>query len=294
MDGQNPSPPVPWKPSAPLPVDAVTSLYAHQGPPENTAEHAALVTKCGFAYRTLLGKLLYAYVTCRPDIGYTTITLSKFSTCPHDHHFAMLKKVANYLRATKDWGIIYRRSQTETSLPPSNFIRSTMDAELPDFPTVNTQEPVAFLDAVHDNDLRNRRSTTGYAFLLCGGAISYRCKTQSITATSSTEAEFLAAVATAKHARYMRSIMTDLGFPPKGPTVMCRDNQSAINMINAQVPTERSRHIDIQHFAIQDWKESGAIVMEFISGVINPSDDLTTPLGWVMHDRHARCVMGHY
>jgi len=89
-----------------------------------------------------------------------------------------------------------------------------MDAELPSFPTVDTQEPVAFLDAAHANDLRNRQSTTGYAFLLCGGAISYQCKTQSITATSSTEAEFLAAVATAKHARYMRAIMTDLGFPP--------------------------------------------------------------------------------
>jgi len=48
-----------------------------------------------------------------------------------------------------------------------------MDAELPDFPTVNTQEPVAFFDAAHANDLRNRRFTTGYAFLLCGGAISY-------------------------------------------------------------------------------------------------------------------------
>jgi len=115
-----------------------------------------------------------------------------------------------------------------------------------------------------------------------------------VTPSCSTEAEFLAAVATAKHARHMRAIMTDLGFPPKGPTVMCCDNQSAINMINARVPTERSRHIDIQHFAIQDWKESGAIVMEFISGVINPSDDLTKPLGWVLHDRHARRIMGHH
>jgi len=272
----------------------ITSLYAHQGPPENTAEHAALVAKHGFACRTLLGELLCAYVTCRPDIGYATITLSKFSTCPHDHHFAMLKKVAKCLRATKDWGIIYRLSQPDASLPPSNFLRSTMDAELPDFPIIDTQEPVAFLHAAHANDLRNRRSTAGYAFLLCGGTISYRCKTQSITATSSTEAEFLADVATAKHARCMRAIMTDLGFPPKGPTVMYCDNQSAINVINARVPTERSRHIDIQHFAIQDWKESGAIVMEFISGVINPFDDLTKPLGWVLHDRHARRVMGHY
>jgi len=168
-----------------------------------------------------------------------------------------------------------------------------MDPQLPDFPAVDTQEPVAFLDAAHANDLRDRQSTAGYAFLLCGGAISYRCKTQSVTTASSTEAEFLTAVATAKHARHMHAIMTDLGFPPKGPTVMCCDNQSTINVINARVPTERSRHIDVQHFAMQDWKESGAIVMEFISGVINPSDDLTKPLGLVLHDRHARRIMGH-
>jgi len=228
------------------------------------------------------------------NIGYATITLSKFSTCPHDHHFALLKKVAKYLRATKDWGIIYRRSQPDTSLPPSNFTRSTLDTDLPAFRTVDSQEPAAFLDAAHANDLRNHQSTTGYAFLLCGGAISYRCETQSITATSSTKAEFLAAVATVKHARYMHAIMTDLGFPPKGPTVMYCDNQSAINMINARVPTERSRRIDIQHFAFQDWKDSCAIVMEFIPGVINLSDDLTKPLGWVLHDRHARRVKGHY
>jgi len=206
----------------------------------------------------------------------------------------VLKKVAKYLRATKDWDITHRRSQPDTSLPPSNFIRSTLDADLPAFPNVDPQEPVAFLDAAHANDLRNCQSTTGYAFLLCRGAISHQCKTQSITAASLTEADFHATVTTAKHARYVQAIMTDLGFPSKGPTGMCCDNQLAINMINARILTKHSRHIDIQHFAIQDWMESGAIVMEFISGVINPSGDLTKPLGWVLHNRPARRVMGHY
>jgi len=126
--------------------------------------------------------------------------MSKFSTYPHDHHFVVLRKVAKCLRGTKDWGIIYRRSQPDTSLLPSNFIRSSLDADLPAFPNVDPNKPVALHDAAHVNDLRNRRSTTGYAFLLCGGAMSYRCKTQSMASTSSTKAEFLAAVATAKHA----------------------------------------------------------------------------------------------
>ena len=106
-------------------------------------------------------------------------------------------------------------------------------------------------------------------------------------------AEFLAAVVAAKQAKYLRAVLTELGFPPAGPTPIYEDNMSAINMINNRIPTNRSRHIDIQHFAIQDWREQGDIVMKHIPG-INPPDDLTKPLGWILHARHARRSMGHY
>ena len=173
--------------------------------------------------------------------------------------------------------------------------RLDVDPTLPPFPTTGKEARlIAFFDAAHGNDLRNRRSTTGHAFVLSGGVISYRCKTQSVTATSSTEAEFLAAVLTAKQAKYLRSILKELGFEQPGPTTSYCDNQSAINVANARVPTERSRHIDMQHFAIQDWKEAGDIIMSFIPGIINPSDDLTKPLGWILQARHARRMMGHH
>ena len=104
----------------------------------------------------------------------------------------------------------------------------------------------------------------------------------------------MAAVTAAKHAKYLRAIMKELGFEQKGPTPLHGDNKSAIQIINARVPTERSRHIDIQWFALQDWKEAGDIVMRFCPGSILCSDDLTKPLGWVLHERHARRIMGHY
>ena len=62
--------------------------------PSTTAKHQALVQKYNFNYRTLLGELLYAYVTCRPDIGYAIISLSKFASAPGDYHFSALHKVA--------------------------------------------------------------------------------------------------------------------------------------------------------------------------------------------------------
>ena len=34
--------------------------------------------------------------------------------------------------------------------------------------------------------------------------------------------------------------------------------------------------------------------MRHIPGIINPLDDLTKPLEWVLHERHAHRIMGHY
>ena len=58
--------------------------------------------------------------------------------------------------------------------------------------------PICLVDAAYANDLRKRRSTTGYAVMLAGGAIAWRSKTQSTTALSSTVVEFYAAVFAAK------------------------------------------------------------------------------------------------
>ena len=92
--------------------------------------------------------------------------------------------------------------------------------------------------------------------MMSGGVISYRSKTQSITATSSTEAEFLAAVLAAKHARYLHFVLAKLGFTQSGPTKIYEDNMLAIKMVNTKIPTKQLQHIDIQHFAIQDWKDN--------------------------------------
>ena len=130
---------------------------------------------------------------------------------------------------------------------------------------------------------------------LAGGAIVYKTKLQAAVSTSSTEAEFLAAVHAAKVAKYLRYVLTDLGFPPTGPTPLCEDNASTIKLINNRTPTERSRHIDIQLFAIQDWTSppNPDLQLQHISGPLNAADDLTKPLGWVLHSRHCHRLMGY-
>ena len=78
------------------------------------------------------------------------------------------------------------------------------DESLPPFPVdINQPKFMAFVDVAYANDQRTRRSTTGFVFTYCGGAIVYRSKTQSVTAISSTETEFLAAVSCAKTTLYL-------------------------------------------------------------------------------------------
>ena len=92
------------KPVGPLPADAIQKIYKESGLAEGTAEHQALEETCGFGYITLLGQMMYAYVTCRPDIGYAITTMSKFSTTPTLLHYQYLKHVAKYLPSNKALG----------------------------------------------------------------------------------------------------------------------------------------------------------------------------------------------
>merc|ERR1739837_56365 len=153
--------------------------------------------------------------------------------------------------------------------------------DIPDDPTlqdlfnvdINTNKLVGFVDAAHVNDLRKRRSTTGVVFTFMGGAIVYKSKTQSLTADSSTEAEFIAAHAAAKIARYLRMLLKQLGYEQKDPTPIHIDNLPALRMINDNSsPTERTRHIDYRFFQIQDWRIDGEIIMLYIPGILNIPD----------------------
>jgi hypothetical protein len=71
-----------------------------------------------------------------------------------------------------------------------------------------------------------------------------------------TESKLIAAVtAAAKMAKYLHSVLAELGFPQDGPTPLYEDNMAAIAMINENHPTPCACHVDIQHFAIQEWHQ---------------------------------------
>jgi len=278
----------------PIHPSITDKLMTLEGPDKKSPQATLLVQKHGFSYRNLLGELVYAYVICRLDIGYAICFLARFSTNPHDEHFRALKGVCRYLRSTKSWGIIYQRPSPLLGLPYVEFAYLPEDTELPKFPRFFRDELIGTLDAAHGTDLRTRRSVTGLVIFYCCAAIAWKSRLQSVVSTSSTEAEFYSAVTCAKLLLYLRYIMQELDAIRPGPSPMYIDNEAAIHMINERRPTPRARHIEIQHFAIQEWRDRGDVFTRHIPGTVNNSDDLTKPLGWVLHKRHAPRSMGHY
>jgi hypothetical protein len=284
----------------PLSDSKVQELQLEEaGPKVGTREHSALEKEAGFSYRQLLGEIIYAYVVCRFDISFAVTFLSRFATCPTRKHYQALKHLALYLRKTKDWGIIYWREHEREDMEDKEWVAPELpanekDESIPDFPQPQSYtELVGYVDASHATCLKTRRSVTGMVFMLAGGAVYYKSKLQPTVSTSSTEAELIAAVQAAKIAKYLRSVLLELGYPQDGPTILHEDNEAAIHVANNTKPTARTRHVDIAWFAIQEWRENRDIDLQYINTKINPSDSLTKAVAWVLHRRHCHRAMGH-
>ena len=168
------------KPTSPLPEKCLSYIFDECGPVKGTSEYKALQKQMGFAYHTLLGELLYAYVTYCLDIGFASMLMAKIFANPAEKHYKHLKMICTYLRQTKHWGIQYKMNLSNgppsIPLPEGGFSNLPMPLpeELPDFPTLpNGPTITCFCDAAFRNIKPKLKSKTGYTIFLAGTAIVY-------------------------------------------------------------------------------------------------------------------------
>jgi len=87
--------------------------------------------------------------------------------------------------------------------------------------------------------------------------------------------------------------MNELGYQQVGLSPIFGDNISSIMMGNNVRPTDRTRHMDIKWFALQEWIHIDQdILLIHISGDLNSSNTLTKALPWIKHHRHTSRAMG--
>jgi hypothetical protein len=68
-------------------------------------------------YRSGVGELIWAMMTCRPDLSYTSVKLSQSNSCPHEIHYHGLQHTLKFLYHSKDDGLYFWRTQPCMELP---------------------------------------------------------------------------------------------------------------------------------------------------------------------------------
>ena len=142
---------------------------------------------------------------------------------------------------------------------------------------------LGFCDADFAGDLDTRRSTTGYAFMLGRGAVSWSSKRQPTVAVSTTEAEYMSAAYATKEALWLQLLLSELGSTAQ--TIVIRaDNQGAIRLLKNPVVSQRSKHIDVIYHFVREHVESQEVLFEYVSTHDMVADVLTKPVPKAKHE----------
>ena len=247
-----------------------------------------------FNYRQVIGEAIYAMTVARPDISPAVIKLAQYSNNPAKIHYQSLRILMKYLALTKTRGIYFWRNKLVPDLPKIQAEPCISTSDITD-DIPHTKQPRiihGYVDSDWGSDRSHRRSVTGIAIMLGGGVICYKTKYQPTVALSSTEAEFAAACEAGKQILYLRSILFELGYPQYLPTILYEDNKGALHMANASRPTKRTRHMDMKHFALQDWTEHDLLTLKHIATKYNCSDTFTKALGRIKFYEQTDVLMG--
>ncbi|XP_073133807.1 secreted RxLR effector protein 161-like [Henckelia pumila] len=129
-----------------------------------------------------MGSLMYLTAT-RPDMMYIIGLISRYMG-PTELHEQMAKRVLRYLKGTLDFGIFYRKG--------------------------GNGEIISYTNNDYAGDLEDRKSISGYVFLLSSGAVSWMSKKQTVVSLSTTEAEFIAAASCACQTIWLKRVLEKL------------------------------------------------------------------------------------
>lgn len=106
------------------------------------------------------------------------------------------------------------------------------------------------------------------------GPITYRSKQQKSVASSTTEAEYVAAAMATKDLIWLQSFFEELKVPTSLPDLLC-DNQSAIKLIKNPEFHDRTKHIDRDYHRIRELYEGGKFNLNYILSEKQKADMFT-------------------
>nr|GFA47271.1 hypothetical protein [Tanacetum cinerariifolium] len=149
-----------------------------------------------------------------------------------------------------------------------------------------------YTDAGYLMDAENLKSQTGYVFVLNGGVVDWKSTKQSIFATSSTDAEYVAAFDASKEAVWIRKFISGLGIVPtiKEPISMYCDNTGAITIAKDDGVTKGARHFRAKVHYLRKTIKLCDVKIEKIHIDDNLADPFTKALAFPKHSELTRNI----
>ncbi|XP_070019556.1 secreted RxLR effector protein 161-like [Nicotiana sylvestris] len=205
-------------------------------------------------YSSIVGSLMYAQTCTRLDISFAVGMLGRYQSNPRIDHWKAAKKVLRYLKGTKDYMLIYRRSKH--------------------------LKVVGYSDLDFAGCIDTRKSMFGYLFQLAEGAISWKSAKQSVIATSMMEAEFVACFEATIHALWLRNFISGLGVVDtitKSLKIYC-DNSAVVFFSKNDKFSKGAKHMELKYFTVKEEVQKQRVSLEHIRTDLMIIDPLTKDL----------------
>ncbi|GKC45680.1 putative ribonuclease H-like domain-containing protein, partial [Tanacetum coccineum] len=198
-------------------------------------------------YRSMIGCLMYLIASI-PDIMFAVCACARFQVTPKTSHLLAVKRIFRYLKGKLTFALWY-----------------SIDSPF---------ELVAYTDSDYARATQDRKSTTEGCQFLGNRLISWQCKKQTMVATSTTEAKYVAAASCCGQVLWIQNQLLDYRYNFMN-TVINIDNNSTICIIENPVQHSKTKHIEIRHHFIRDCNAKKLIQMVKIHTDHNVADLLT-------------------
>lgn len=217
-------------------------------------------------YREVIGSLLYAAISTRPDILYSVSALAQYCNNPGINHYKSALRVVNYLINTNGLSLKLGGNRMGTKIN-------------------------IFSDADWAGDKDDAKSMNGVITMLGEGAVTWTAKKQSLVALSSMESEYVAMVVGAQDAIWLNQLLIELRHSSALVPRLNIDNQSAIAYCKTGGDAHRTRHINLKYHFVRDHVEKNNVELHWVASKMQLADILTKPLDRAIHERLRKYIL---
>ena len=235
-----------------------------------------------FHYRSVIGKLNFLEKSTRPDISVSVHQCSCFSESPKKSHAEAIKHIGCYLLTTRDTGSVIQPNKDW-------HFDCWVDANF----AGNWRQVDARIDPM------TSKSRSSWIVRFAGAPITWASKMQTVTAMSTTEAEYIALSTSLREVIPLLGIFKeareqglDVGYLP--PIVHCavfENNSGDLELARLPKIRLRTKHINQSFHHFRKHVERQDIIIEATPTEHQIADILNKPLAEPAFTYHRKAIM---